>query len=761
MANFNPVFDTPVPDYLKLSKSIQQPYSPAEGDKSVGILLKTGGEVLDEGVKLADSTIKDSIKNDLEDTIRTRRDKFIGQLDDLLGGRGNNPASASTSDPMNARAEDTGTGDLMPATGPEAPSGVTRSLDTVQRLSDAREQAGKFRTTSFDADIDRELKRVRSQWPGYKDYIDQEASKIVGYNVANKLVSDKVAQLNELATQSRAEKDKIENFIRSHSEVPGFAEVATNFHNGQITDADVYKWAGTYDAAKANLTNKKLAYEAASSDQNLSRLKAGEVGESIVSHYATAAYTYNRLANGQDPLQTAQEMHDKLIEIGTDPSKYPGDAAMVELQNKYEMARADATSKIQQAVFTPNPKTGRALADDWGVDNANQFIKKTIDGTFGTTSKLFSGKDFALAESNQRRTAAITQDANMALLHSDIGREAAMSKAVAQDPALSAVVTQKLMTAKDFMPRLNNFTESKVMGAVTQTNNSIGMKPTLKQDITDTKGADGSDAEKGIAVKTFADVYKVITDKKTSDRSKTNAANYLFDQSNKGFLQEIAKEGIDANGVPTKGQIDVFEQVTNTHLSDEMWRLAERTGNKDIWNKYTKLAQNEFGVKMVTDIQNLNNLQDSSSLYGAQWHYAYDDEAKQFYPLHEDGSHLSRAEQSWFNPAWRTTDAINRGLANIRHMAEVAKLPKDTVDAYVFQTLEQAGWSPTKDVDGVPAKIMNALLTSKGLPESDTNAPKVAHPKTPDTSLIPDKVKDFLKKALTDPGAIQENQNGP
>lgn len=730
MADFNPQFQTPTPDYLRLSKSIQEPYAPKVGNESWGIGLKTAGTVLDESVKLADSVIKENIKDTEDKFIRDRRDRFISQLNEKLGDAGTNPPST---DPMNARAEVPAEGtaptnaplDLMPDQGATAPSGVTRGLDTVTRLQNARDQAGKFRTTSLDADVDNQLKSLRAQYPGYRDYIDEQASKILGYNAANKLVSDKIAQINELATQARSERDKVETFIRAHSGVPGFDQTMANYKSGAIDDNAVYRWAGTYDAREAQLKNKKLEYEAASSDQNLARLKAGEVGEALVSHYVTAAYTYNRLSNGHDPLQTGQEMHDTLVAIGTDPTKYPGDAAMEELRNKYEMARADATDKIQRAVFTPNPKTGKSLADDWGVDNANQFIKKSVDGTFGTTSKLFSAKEFALAESNQRRTAAITSDANMALLHSDIGREAAMSKAVAQDPAMSAVVTQKILTAKDFTPRLNNFIESKTMGAVTQTNDTIGMQPRLKKDIEDTKGTQGSDAEKGIAVKTFADVYKVITDPKTSDKSKLNAATYLFDQSNQGFLQNITKEGIDAQGNPTKGQIDVFEQVTNPKLSDEMWKLAERTGNKGIWNNYTKLAQHEFGVKMVTDIQNLNNLQDTSSLYGQQWHYDYDDEAKQFYPLHADGTRLTRAEQTWFNPAYRTTDAINRGLENLRHMAEVGKLPKDTIDAYVFQTLEQAGWSPKKDISGVPAKLMNAILSSKNIPERDVNAPNV------------------------------------
>lgn len=727
--DFNPQFQTPTPDYLRMSKAIEQPYAASVGDKSTGILLQTAGNTLEEGVKLADSEIKSSISDTEDKFIRDRRDRFIGQLDEVLGNKGTNPPST---DPMNARAEATGTPsqDLMPDQGTPAPSAVTRGIDTVQRLQDARDQAGKFRTTSFDADIDRQLKQLRSQWPGYRDYIDQEASRIVGYNVANKLVSDKIAQINELATQSRAEHDKVENFIRQHSDVaggdgyPGFPQVMANWQAGKITDNDVYKWAGYFDAKKTDLQNKKLQYEAAQSDQNLARLKAGEVGEALVSHYVTAAYAGNRLANGQDPTATPQAIHDKLIEIGSDPAKYPGDLAMEELRNKYEIARADATDKIQRAVFTPSPKTGRSIADDWGVDNANTFIKKAIDGTFSTTSQLFTKKDFALAESNQRRVAAISSDANMALLRSDIGREAAMSKAVAQDPALSAVVTQKLLTSKDFMPRLNNFVESKTFAAVTGTPDKAGTPSSFRQDVSDTKKTDGTDAEKGTAVKTFADVYQVITDPKTTDANKKIAANYLFTKSNEGVLQDIAKEGIDANGVPTKGQIDVFEQITNPKLSEEMHKLSERTGDKSIWNNYTSLAQHEFGVKMITDIQNLNNLQDSSSLYGAQWHYAYDDEGKQLYPVHADGTYLSRAEQTWFNPAYRTTDNINRGLTNLRHMAEVAGLPKDTIDAYIFQTLESAGWSPKKDVDGVPAKIMNAILQSKNEPETAVDKPK-------------------------------------
>jgi hypothetical protein len=47
-------------------------------------------------------------------------------------------------------------------------------------------------------------------------------------------------------------------------------------------------------------------------------------------------------------------------------------------------------------------------------------------------------------------------------------------------------------------------------------------------------------------------------------------------------------------------------------------------------------------------------------------------------------------------------------------MANLAKTEGTNVDAYLFKVLRDSGFSPTKDVNGVPAQIMRALIVGNG-----------------------------------------------
>src|ERR1700749_4600335 len=120
--DFNPQFQTPDQSYWNWSKSASQP----EADKSTGIALQTAAEGIKGAVGIADTAIKDSIKNTLEDRDSAERDQFTDALTQLRQAAGKtNPADAM------AQASDQ---DFMPDQGKPAPAPVSSGISKVQSV---------------------------------------------------------------------------------------------------------------------------------------------------------------------------------------------------------------------------------------------------------------------------------------------------------------------------------------------------------------------------------------------------------------------------------------------------------------------------------------------------------------------------------------------------------------------------------------------------------------------------------------------------
>lgn len=708
-------------EYLKYSKPITQP----EADKSTGILLSGVGNAIEEGVSLADSTVKNVIKSDAYSRVDPIRDNFNSTL-------------ASVSAEVNNKST-AGKPDLVPeGDTPSAPNGVTRGISRIAQIQ-AGADGGKATETQYYKDLNTVAKDLRTQYPGYRDYVDSEISKITGVNPANAMITSQLADINRAVTKNQSEQEKWVTFIKSHSDVagdknyPGAAEMYDAYTAGKVGPSAIMKWANYFDAQKATLTNLVLTAQAVDAGNKIGGDAATKAATALVAKEATDAFATTRLVQGVDPTDTPVQIADTVRGIASGQIPYPGQKEVIGLQTHFAQQEADFINRAHSQLTSVKMKDGRSLYETIGADAANKLIKDNADAMFGATRNMFASKEFGLAEMNQRLVVASNSDVAMKVSGTPVGQVSNVMKELQKNPDFIPTVTNAFNANKEFLGSLTNFVNTTMAQGVTQTGTTPEGKPqTLSNDIDTTRrvartvnnGKEG--AEVGVAINTYSDMYKVITDPKASDASKLKAATYLFDASNKGIIQKIAPESVDAQGNPTKGQVDLLEKLSNEKLTKSMRELANK--HPEVWKKYTDLTMGEFGTKMVTDVQNLNNLTDPTSIYGSSWHFAYDNGDKdkpQFYVLHQDGTRLSRAEENFLNPAWRTIDSINRGLTN---MTAIAKNGGENIDSFLFRTLDAAGFKPNKQIDGVPAKLMQAIMLANGgkkewIPDAET--PKV------------------------------------
>ena len=206
MAKFNPdINPTADASYLGLSKPITQP----ESDKSLGLLFKGIGDVVEGAVKGADTVMKRSIDNDVYSAIDSERDNYAIGLDKAKATVTGRP----TDDPANPE----GSVGLLPI-GQKAPENLETTINSVSSLQGAY-TAGKLSPTYYYARLNAIAKDMRSQYPGYRDYIDSKISSVTGVTPANAYIQSITADINHSMEKKNSENEKVLSFLRQHAQL--------------------------------------------------------------------------------------------------------------------------------------------------------------------------------------------------------------------------------------------------------------------------------------------------------------------------------------------------------------------------------------------------------------------------------------------------------------------------------------------------------------------------------------------------------------
>ena len=163
MAIFNPEPAGINPqDWTNVSRPIEQPKS----DTSTGIALSTVGEGITSATQIADTAVKYDIKEQADKGVDKLRDAYTQSLVDV---RNTQLATADQSQ------------SLLPDTGTTPPPNLQSGLDKVKQLGTALAQnGGKINDTLYTGALNSLSKQLRSQYPGYRDYIDESIKKVSG-----------------------------------------------------------------------------------------------------------------------------------------------------------------------------------------------------------------------------------------------------------------------------------------------------------------------------------------------------------------------------------------------------------------------------------------------------------------------------------------------------------------------------------------------------------------------------------------------------
>jgi hypothetical protein len=584
MAQFNPQVPQSNPeDFLRYSHGT----STIPVDKSTGIMLETAGNAITGATSLADQIVKQTIDSDIHKQVDEQQSQFTQGLEQTAKGLGIPTASSNT--------------DILPADQPQGqnvPAGVTNGLSRIQSLSNgiANGTGGKINDTLYSANITSIAKQLRAQYPGYRDYIDQEISKASGMPIANAYYKNLMQDINSGLVNQKALMEKPINQLASAA--------SSGVHIGNVYASDVYnavltgkitamagmQWLNQVQSINFDFKQREAARNDFKGGREMLSITSADDANKEAAATASATFNAIKLTSGQTIGQVIDSARRGTLQLSDADAQKTGQVIQ---------AQEDA---YKQQLWTKWNQSG-LVTQLGGAEKAKAIIQQNADMTFGAAKNAIYAKDGGLATFHLEQNAAMNADFKNGLLaDKDVGAAALNMKALTDQMgpnwAQTAVGTTLLQSNTD--TKFKTYLERKVAAAATGNASDIRFPPSFSGDIADAQGKQ-IPPQSGY-YRSLAGVVNGITDPKVDINTKQKIANYFFAPSNLGVLEKLQRDSGSGRG-QIVGADSAFMNMTSPAVTREMEKI--RQVNPELFQQYRAWAQDSFNTLTRDDITTL------------------------------------------------------------------------------------------------------------------------------------------------------------
>lgn len=694
MAIFNP--DPPAvsaPDWTNVIKPIQQPMA----DKSTGLTLAALGEGLDEGAKLADTTEKSYLKDKVETSVNTIRDAYTAGL---IGVR-----NAQISGTIPTPSDTLATPDTQPI-----PGGLQAGLQRATSIGTAMAQnggGGKANDTLYTGALAATAKQLRNQYPGYKDYIDEQIKSVSGVDPANAFMKNLLTDINQSGTAAKSETDKAISYARENIGVdphmPAYIEAIRQNIPGAIQNMESVVAKGQYLDAQ----HKRFMADHQEIDQGNADDKVAAQDQYRVQLTGKMSQLFNGVVD--IPGITAPSTLAKLIS-----DQQTGKVTLTDEQNTQLLGLArQAQQQFNLAAVNlqnGDGKYARRIGDQDAVDK----ITKGVGQLFQQNVDAIGDKNYGTMGTNQRRVNAITGgDAPMQVLSSnDLGlyaRQSSAWKLFGGDAWVNTVNGQ--MLADGGYGKFTHFIEDqKRIAQIPDDLRKDGQVKSMYDSIQKAKqwAAENNEPVPSKVFNNLVDNVNTIVNPKAPDAEKLEVANYAFKPKNWGIMNQFGADftetKADGSTVQHKGRNSVFDTMTAQGMTDNMWKLSRQPGGAQAWDNYKNFGEQSFKTIFGEEVKTLNGIiSDQSMPYKISW----DSDNRRFginYPAPK-----TDVEANYIKNSTAVINRLNSGLGNL---ARIQDHEGTDTSAYLIKTLTDVGFRPGTEVGGLPQKIYDAIKAS-------------------------------------------------
>lgn len=746
MTIFNPdAQPSQVPNFIGSTR----PISPQEGNKAWGTLFAGIGNIVEQGITGADLIMKSHIKNKEMTQIDETRDAFMDDLvksninlklnpkvkkvpgvgvdgevlsvpEETVGALGYAPEEVSSQSKPSLLNDDNLARTL--------PSELDNLEDKLTNLK-AAQQSGKFTPTLYQMKLLSIAKNLRSQYPGYRDYIDEVMQHTTGINPANATIRSLIAENNQMQQQLAGAGNKIETlFMAAIKEgMPGSVDMYRAWKNGGLEDGAALTYINSQHAR--NWTYKQWEQERSveKGDRELLVNREKTRFNQRVANDIADGFNTVMVSIGAGKPQGIFEFFDAVnsgaIKIKPEETLAIAQKIAAEKRNAYKAAR--------EAANKPD-SSGLSSVAILGADEVEKTIAENLkiyDMAIAAVHNKDYGTAVAMANWTKARVSSLEGDV---LKDDDIGAFTGMHAALKNlvGPDATKFLMETWLREKNPFKNYDITNKMKLITQAPVTIQGTQIPMTLNSVTEDmrTKKLLGTPGSAQL-INGYIKYTSSLADKDFpgGDAAKANLARAMFDPTNLGFVSKIKSDAPDPAkpGRLIPGAQSAYVRMSSLPVLQEVHRLSQ-TQDPTLWKDAKNWVEHSFTRELFPrEIKNLNNFTES-----ARFRIAFDNESHQFILIPKEtlaGSTEGGAITSMpakgpipgYAIAKQSIDRINFGLQGI---INISKIEGTNPDAYILNMLAENGVDLTKLDGNLFEKMGRAVIsTTKMQQQLDQN----------------------------------------
>ena len=666
---FNPEPQDIKPDnYIGWSRPITEP----KANVSSEIALKGAGQAIKGGVELGVGLEENTIRNDIYNKVDTLNDNYIqrlSQADSLIGGQ---------------------QGDID-----QPPKGGTPGLkklpDALGTLTAARDN-GKMSETYYYQQIYNMAKQMRSQNPMFRDYIDNQFSRITKEQPANDMIKSLTQDINAYASNARESRNKVETTITSALKEgllgPQGGSILAGYQSGQLQAEPIMNMIARASARKYNdevtkveLSNKKDSFEL---NNELGAAKiAPMINNKIQTYIDTATIPVG--GNLENFRQVFQDIQTGKIKTTPEQNTTLARAAVAQRADIYQRMWKEINDTDQQGhSIMANVYGGNEVKAKAALALAMQPMDDLVD--------MYGKGDLSLAKMTEVNIKDIENGAQEKWYnHSMLGQTVQMTKGLSMiagnSPAFIQWTTQ-IQPPANLAKEMKGLFTNEVMSMATQSTGDtrapnpgdairVGTPITLMDSIEKAKDSGYTGPSAAPMYKGWIDSLALgVANKKLPIPVRVNIAAGLYGPKNDALMSQFKPDSIGDRGQRVPGSTSAFVNLVNNRVADSVSLLGDTLYNQS-WDDYKNTAQKWFADTNQQNLETLNRvsdlIKDNKSDIKLNWD---SDQSRWNVTLGPykgtSGEYVNRRtyDENYYNEAKMAVDNLNRGIEGLKSITK-------------------------------------------------------------------------------------------
>lgn len=723
MSEFNPqIAPEGRENFFRYSEPIKG-IQPPESDKSTGIALASAGTALDSAATLAKNTAEAFIRDDVRKTVEKTRSDFTADLntarDAIVPAAVQTTSGVTAGNPMDSM-------NLMK--GPEestVPEGVKNNVTSAVDKLDSLKSAfinGHINDTYYHMQLDKNVTSLRSKYPGFVDYIDEQVSKITGVVPANAVVNDLMQDINRAATNKKTEQDKILDLARG-AMTKGFDKAQQMYQRLQADPSFTPAFLNWYTEENAKDTrlerdNRERANRKGTREET--EITNKEALTDFISTKISSDLNATLTLTGANKPET---MMDILAHAKNDPNYYSG-PQMEEFATKILAHQSELRS---QFILMTNQNgmtkaVGGVAARDAELDSQLKFYSSIYDAVKGG-----GPNGAALAYFHMNQANSILNESKYNYSKGPLSEYLRNWKLVSDDlgPIAAAQVLMPSLSKENIPARLQGRFKELAVELRAQPNPDEPI--TINKQVTDLKDDKRIKPEDKAAIpyviKSLVNTVEDLKSNEISNEEKTKIVRGLFTPGNNSFMDHFTTDYTtptpDRKGtIFYPGKQTVWTQLTDKGVTNAVSAMDETS--KNYYLNWTKITGREI---IGQDVRTLNHFTGHDNLY---FEWTNNGDGKPFLKLKDKEGALAppTASNDPYAPAptpppskgyvaqvQATVDRINKVLPNLNHVLNT--FGGGNTEQMLLETLQQYGMNFEGKVTGLPKAFGDAVAASR------------------------------------------------